>query len=462
MIKMNKIIDACVKFFKGFYFLIDRYIVTPISKLVYLIGKKIGKNGGKLEKLLNRPSVLLYFSLALAVIAFFLVDSKVISLVETEAEILVNKDVVIEYNKEAYVVEGAPELVDITLIGRKSDLYLAKQLGEHEVVLDLTDYTPREEPYKVKLTYNQTIDNLSYKLDPTYVYVTISKKVSSLKTITYDLLNQDELDGTLSVKDVSLDKTEVVVKGSEETLNRIATVKALIDLSNDKFTDSGTYTLDNVPIVAYDEEGKILDNVEIVPVTVSATIELSSYSVEVPIKILTVGDLVAGKAISKITINGETDYRVTIYGDQSDLESITSVPVTIDVTGQGNNGNKTYNVMISKPSGVRYISDKSATVKVEFGEAVQKTIEDVQIQFRNVPSGLTVNAQSTEDKYVDVQVIGVESVIDKLSEDNLYVYIDLNGYTAGNHNNVKVYVEGDDPKVTYLVNSTVNITITKN
>ena len=389
-------------------------------------------------------------------------DSKVISLVETEAEILVNKDVVIEYNKEAYVVEGAPELVDITLIGRKSDLYLAKQLGEHEVVLDLTDYTPREEPYKVKLTYNQTIDNLSYKLDPTYVYVTISKKVSSLKTITYDLLNQDELDGTLSVKDVSLDKTEVVVKGSEETLNRIATVKALIDLSNDKFTDSGTYTLDNVPIVAYDEEGKILDNVEIVPVTVSATIELSSYSVEVPIKILTVGDLVAGKAISKITINGETDYRVTIYGDQSDLESITSVPVTIDVTGQGNNGNKTYNVMISKPSGVRYISDKSATVKVEFGEAVQKTIEDVQIQFRNVPSGLTVNAQSTEDKYVDVQVIGVESVIDKLSEDNLYVYIDLNGYTAGNHNNVKVYVEGDDPKVTYLVNSTVNITITKN
>lgn len=462
MIKMNKIIDACVKFFKGFYFLIDRYIVTPISKLVYLIGKKIEKNGGKLEKLLNRPSVLLYFSLALAVIAFFLVDSKVISLVETEAEILVNKDVVIEYNKEAYVVEGAPELVDITLIGRKSDLYLAKQLGEHEVVLDLTDYTPREEPYKVKLTYNQTIDNLSYKLDPTYVYVTISKKVSSLKTITYDLLNQDELDGTLSVKDVSLDKTEVVVKGSEETLNRIATVKALIDLSNDKFTDSGTYTLDNVPIVAYDEEGKILDNVEIVPVTVSATIELSSYSVEVPIKILTVGDLVAGKAISKITINGETDYRVTIYGDQSDLESITSVPVTIDVTGQGNNGNKTYNVMISKPSGVRYISDKSATVKVEFGEAVQKTIEDVQIQFRNVPSGLTVNAQSTEDKYVDVQVIGVESVIDKLSEDNLYVYIDLNGYTAGNHNNVKVYVEGDDPKVTYLVNSTVNITITKN
>ena len=236
----------------------------------------------------------------------------------------------------------------------------------------------------------------------------------------------------------------------------------MIDLSNDKFTDSGTYTLDNVPIVAYDEEGKILDNVEIVPVTVSATIELSSYSVEVPIKILTVGDLVAGKAISKITINGETDYRVTIYGDQSDLESITSVPVTIDVTGQGNNGNKTYNVMISKPSGVRYISDKSATVKVEFGEAVQKTIEDVQIQFRNVPSGLTVNAQSTEDKYVDVQVIGVESVIDKLSEDNLYVYIDLNGYTAGNHNNVKVYVEGDDPKVTYLVNSTVNITITKN
>ncbi len=462
MITLNKIFGAIANFFKAFYYLIDRYIVTPISKLVYFIGKKIGSNPIKIDSFLNRPNVLLYFSLILAIGVFFLVDSRVITLVDTQAEILDNKEVKVEYNKEAYVVEGIPETVDITLIGRKSDLYLAKQLGEHEVVLDLTDYMPREEPYRVKLTYNQTIDNLNYKLDPSFVYVTISKKVSSLKTIDYDLLNQDELDGTLSVKSVNLDKNEVVVKGSEETLSKIATVKALIDLSNEDFKDSGTYTLDSVPIVAYDENGKILENVEIVPVTVGATVELSSYSVDVPLRILTVGELVAGKAISNITINGQNEYKVKIYGEQSELDSITSVPVTIDVTGQGAGGDKNYNVVIPKPSGVRYISDNYANVKVSFGDGTQKTIEDVVVTYRNVPSGLSPNAQPGASKTVSVQVIGVASVIDKITAEDLEAYIDLAGYTVGDHNDVPVYVEGKDSKVIYVVNSGVNITLTKN
>ena len=306
---MNKIFNLIASFFKGIYNIIDKYIVTPISKIIYNIDKKVNKSGGKIEKILNRPNMLLYMSLALAIIVFLLIDSKVITLVETEAEIITNQQVNVEYNSEAYVIEDLPETVDITLIGRKSDLYLAKQLGENEVVLDLTDYAPRDEPYKVKLTYNQTINSLSYKLDPTYVYVTIKKKVSTLKTISYDLINQDklnELNPELSVSNVELDKNEVVVKGSQDTLNKIATVKALIDLNNKNFKAKGTYNLENVPIVAYDETGNILKNVEIVPSKVNATVTFTSYSKEVPIEVQTTGNLVSGKSISSITINGKS------------------------------------------------------------------------------------------------------------------------------------------------------------
>ena len=141
---MNKIFNLIASFFKGIYNIIDKYIVTPISKIIYNIDKKVNKSGGKIEKILNRPNMLLYMSLALAIIVFLLIDSKVITLVETEAEIITNQQVNVEYNSEAYVIEDLPETVDITLIGRKSDLYLAKQLGENEVVLDLTDYAPRD------------------------------------------------------------------------------------------------------------------------------------------------------------------------------------------------------------------------------------------------------------------------------------------------------------------------------
>jgi YbbR domain-containing protein len=459
VVLMNKLLKLIGSFFKGIYYVIDKIIVTPISKLVYYISKGLNKNNGRIEKFLNKQNVLLYFSLILALVTFFLINSKVVNLVETEAEIITNQPVKVEYNKEAYVIEDLPETVDITLIGRKSDLYLAKQLGENEVVLDLTDYEPRDEPYKVKLTYNQTINTLSYKLDPTYVYVTVKKKVSTLKTITYDVINQDklnEINPQLSVSNVALDKSEVVVKGSQDTLDKIATVKALVDLNNSKFTQKGTYTLENLPIVAYDENGNILNNVEIVPANVSGTITFTSFSKEVPVKVLTTGSLVAGKAISSITINGKSDYNVTIYGDQSTIDSITSVPITIDVTDQGNNGSKTYNVSISKPSGVRYMPTTSATIVANFSEAKQKTIDGIKVETRNVPNGMSVNAKTDQDKTVSVQVIGVQSVIDSINADSITAYIDLSGYTTGEHT-VPVQVEGKDSKAQYIVTSSINV-----
>lgn len=457
---MNKIFNLIASFFKGIYNLIDKYIVTPISKIIYNIDKKANKSGGKIEKILNRPNMLLYMSLALAIIVFLLIDSKVITLVETEAEIITNQPVNVEYNSEAYVIEDLPETVDITLIGRKSDLYLAKQLGENEVVLDLTDYTPRDEPYKVKLTYNQTINSLSYKLDPTYVYVTIKKKVSTLKTISYDLINQDklnELNPELSVSNVELDKNEVVVKGSQDTLNKIATVKALIDLNNKNFKAKGTYNLENVPIVAYDETGNILKNVEIVPSKVNATVTFTSYSKEVPIEVQTTGNLVSGKAISSITINGKSEYYVTIYGEQSEIDSIDSLPVTIDVTDQGNNGSKTYPSNILKPSGVKYMSASSVNIVASFGEAKQKTIDGLTITVENTPANL--KATATSQATISVQVIGVQSVIDSINASDIKAYIDLTGYTVGNHT-VPVQVKGNNPMAQYIVSSSVNINIT--
>ena len=170
---MNKILKKIGKFFKSLYNLLDKSIITPISRAIYYLNKKLKSNTSHIEKVLNRPNILIYLSLVFAVIVFFLVDSKVVNLVETEAEVLTNQPVNVLYNKEAYVVEGLVDTVDIILTGRKSDLYLAKQLGDHEVLLDLTDYSASNEPYKVKLTYNQTIDSLSYKIDPSTVTVTI-------------------------------------------------------------------------------------------------------------------------------------------------------------------------------------------------------------------------------------------------------------------------------------------------
>ena len=455
---MSKIGKKIGKFLKKCYQILDGKFITPISRAIYFLFEKFKNNPVHLEKFLNRPLILVYISLILAVTTFILVDSQVITLVETEAEILSNQPVNVIYNKESYVVEGLVDSVDIILTGRKSSLYLAKQLGEHEVVLDLSDYDASDTPQKVALTYNQTVDNINYKLDPAYVTVTIKKKISEEKNVTYELLNEDKLNEKFSISDVSLDQNTVIVKGSQDTLDKIATVKALIDLSNNKFTEAITYDVDNLPLVAYDSAGNVLENVEIVPNTLSASISFSTYKATVPIVVTTTGDLVAGKAISSITINGKTSYTVDIYGEKEEIDKITSVPVVIDINGSGTGGALTRIADIKKPTGVRSISETDVKIVVTFGDEKQKTINISNIRANNLSSGLTVNR--TNDDPISVQVKGVQSVIDSINESNIAAYIDLTNYTAGTYD-VDVQIENTDPRIKYVVSNKVNVVITE-
>ena len=298
---------------------------------------------------------------------------------------------------------------------------------------------------------------LSYQLSPEYVQVTIKNKESQVTSISYDLLNIDALDSRLSVESVTLDKSEVVVKGGSDALAEIATVKALIDLEQQNFTEAGTYDISNVELAAYDSSGNRLDNIEIVPETISATIVLDSYSRSVPISVETTGTLVTGKSIATLLINNSEEYMITIYGDQSVIDEIDSVPVTINVDGRGNESVWTYDVNIRKPNGVREMSVDSVEIIATFGEEQQTTIDITNdIDEINLADGLTVNILSGQT--ITVQAKGVASVLEELGETRVNAYIDLAGYGVGDHE-VEVKINNTNPLVTYVVSSTVRIRI---
>ena len=109
----------------------------------------------------------------------------------------------------------------------------------------------------------------------------------------------------------------------KETLDKIASIKALIDLSDEAFKSAGTYDVDTVKLVAYASDGSILPNVEIVATNISAKVVLESYSKVVPVRIITTGELVSGKAISSITISFSTYCGASIV--VAGLVSLTSV-----------------------------------------------------------------------------------------------------------------------------------------
>ena len=454
---MKKLGKAIGRFNRYTYRVIDKIIVTPISRLIFNIREYLRSKNIKLDYIFNRPNFMIYVSLILAVVMFLLIDSRVITLVESEAEVITNVPVTVNYNEEAYVVEGIPEAVDIVLIGRKSDIYLAKQLGTNNVILDLSDYEARESAYRVYLSYTKSIDSIDYKLDPSYVTVTIKDKISVTKDIDYDLINEQYLSEELSVESVELSRSEVVVKGSEDAINDIASVKALIDLSNEALTNVGTYTVDDIRLVAYDAKGEVLDNIEIVPTTLSATITLDTYSKSVPLQVRTTGKIDIRIAIASILINNENSYAVTIYGDEEEITDISSVPVTINVDGEGANSTRSYNVTITRPTGVRALSETNASITVTFGDEKQKEVEISNVSSRNLASGYTANIVGTESIVVIVR--GVQSVIDEIEASDINAYVDLTGYTAGEYDNVPIQIENDDPRLNFVVSSQVSVSI---
>ena len=132
---MKKIVQAIKKFFYTLAKFIDKYIVVPTTKLIFLISNKYGKSGKQIENWLSATNTLLFVSLFLALSIFIMIDKKIIVFNDNSAEVLQNQPVRAIYNEESYVVEGLPETVDITLIGSKTDLYIAKQSSAHESIV---------------------------------------------------------------------------------------------------------------------------------------------------------------------------------------------------------------------------------------------------------------------------------------------------------------------------------------
>ncbi len=431
--------------FKRMARFIDKKIIVPVTKLVMKV-TKLGGSNRSLETWLSRSNTLLFVSLFLALLVFFLFDQKKMLFNDTSAEVLKDQKVEAVYNEEAYVVEGLPEKVDITLMGSRSDLFIAKQSTASKVTVDLTGLKPGT--HKVNIEYMRPNDSVEYSVNPSVATVNVYPKVSESKTLTLDLLNQDSLDEKLVVDNVTPEVDKVVIKGTDDesainSLKKVATVKALVDVSALNNQDVGTVTLKDVPLKAYDSNGNSLD-VEIVPSKIKVTASLSSPSKTVPIRVVPKGDVTFGQAISSITLS---ESNVTVYGQQSVLDDLEYVPVEVDVDGLKEN--REYKLELEEPKGVKSMSVNNVTVQITLGVATDKDISNVNIDVRNLDDRYSVQGLSQNDIQVTVNVKGVSSVLNSLTAEDITAYIDLKDYKPGEYE-VEVNVEGTDSRVQYL------------
>ncbi len=437
---MKRIMSKIGKIFHHIGSFFDKWLITPITKLILRVMDFFKGNAKNIDRIAGKKSTLIIVSLLLAFLTFIVVDQESNVMVDQYAEILYNQPVNAVYNEELYVVEGLPKTVDITLVGQRRHIFLAKQSPSKGVSVDLTGLTPGN--HKVTLKYTQKLKSLDYKLDPSQVTVTIYKKVSETRSLTYDILHKDNLDSKLYIEDVKLDRTDVIIKGAEYKLKKVATVKALVDVDTIPNPKAGVISLKDVPLVAYDTDGKIVD-VEIVPKSVSADVTITSPSKVIPIKVVPTGNLAFGKSIKSIDTNIST---ITVYGEQEAVDKIEQLEVEIDVKALEKD--KEYTVTLKKPAGITELSVKTLIVKVTIDNSITKEFSNISVRTENLNSKYRVQALSEADQSVTVIVQGSQDIVEKVDASSIIPYIDLENYGVGEHE-VEVKVKGEDVRLSY-------------
>ena len=430
---MKKIIKGIGSFF-------DKWLITPITKLILKISSILKNNSKSLERTFNKKSTLIIISLILAFGVFILIDRESSIMIDQYAEILYNQPVSAVYNEELYVVEGLPKSVDITLVGQKRHIFLAKQSPSKGVTVDLTGLKPGN--HKVTLKYSQRLASLDYRLDPSTVTVTIYEKSSATKALTYDVLHKDNLDSKLYIKNVELDRDDVIIKGAEYKLKKVASVRALVDVDEFVNPKAGKMILKDVPLVAYDTDGNVID-VEIVPKSVDAEVEITSPSKEIPIKVVPKGTPAFGKAIKTLTPSISS---ITVYGDEKAVENIEYLPVNINVGDL--DSDKEFNVTIKKPTGITDLSEKTINIKVTVDNSKTQEFENISVATENLNDKYKVQALSESDSRVTVVVKGAADTLSGIDASTIKAYIDLEKYGPGEHE-VPVKVTGSDVRLSY-------------
>jgi len=61
---MRKLKKIFISILRAIYIVVDKFIVTPISRVIYNLNNYLKNHNGGLDKLLNRPNILLYTSSA--------------------------------------------------------------------------------------------------------------------------------------------------------------------------------------------------------------------------------------------------------------------------------------------------------------------------------------------------------------------------------------------------------------
>ena len=387
------------------------------------------------------------FALLMACLAYFIATYDSSSTVLSSSKMLNNVTINARYNSETFELSGLPTACEIVIVGDAANVNnAANKKGYCQV--DLEGYT--EGTHTIKMNAIGYGDNVTTVVSPSEVTVTLKKKTTMQFDLTYDFINQNQMDSRYILGEPTFEQgTKINIRASNDTLNSIALVKALIDVSG-QTTDFEI----EAPLVAYDKNGQAV-NAEIVPSFVTAKVNVSSPSIEVPIRLNPVGSVPLGLAIDTAEIIDHQSTR--IYAPENILNSISEVYVNFDMSTVTENVDRELMLPISLPAGVSASDVTVVNVKVTLATIDNRTIENVALNAHDNYNNLAIS--EIEFTEANVIVSGSTNNINALEASDIEVYFVM-PEEPGTYTVDLVVEIKDNPYITAsLEKSTCNVTV---
>ena len=351
-------------------------------------------------------------------------------------------------NEEVYEISGLPSVVNALMVGDYADIQLVKTQHSYTVVADLTGLL--EGTHEVSLSAKDFSDRVDVFLQPSTAVVTIKKKISQQFRVGYDFVNSDKMNQEYELGVPTFDTTEVIIRASQSTIEKIGNIKALIDVTGVEASFA-----QEAKLVAYDQQGNRM-KVDIIPSTVNVNVTVTNPSKSVPVVIVPQGDIPNGKAIESIALDQQA---VTLYAADNILQAINSIQIPINVTTLTSDTVQVAEVNL--PSGVRKSSVTRVSLSIKIAVAQARTIAGLPIDYRNNNQGYQFTLIVPSEAYANVELIGTKTNIDAISADDISIYIDMKDVKLGKQT-VTLYITGTNNLVKYnLAKKTIDIKVTK-
>lgn len=256
------------------------------------------------------------------------------------------------------------------------------------------------------------------------------------KSMDVDLRISGEVAVGYQVGEVDLEPVTVVVSGAQSQVEKVARVRASIDLNRirENFDQA-------IKAEVLDERGQPVSGVSVSPETVHVVLPVTQQGGyrDVAVKVTTLGRVASGYRLTDISVSPPV---VTIYSaDPTLVNSLPGVLETQPLDLQNAQDDITTRLKLSLPVGISIIGEQTVLVQAGVSPIESSvTISSERIEIVGLESNLNVQISPTS---VDIILSGPLPLLETLTRQSVRVTVDLTGLSAGKYQlspNVEVLV----------------------